>query len=947
MLALKGKKGYLLFPLLILLIGLLVPAVSMSSSRADEPAGWYEQDSGTTAVLAAVAAADTSTAWVVGAEGTILKTTDGGNSWLPQESGTTLHLADICAVDGNIAWVLGVDGGTGDAFIVLRTIDGGEDWETIAEGTGFKLVAIEAVSAEVAWVGGFNGVISRTIDGGDHWSIQNTGTTTIIRDIAALDADNAWAVGGFPDQYSSHGGVILKTTDGGWNWTAQTDPAYWDRAAWVAVEAFDVNNVCVLGYYDYDGGALPIEDFGIFQKSNDGGASWIPGSYRYGFNTGMAISAADASTAWIVGRMDSFFNRNISKSTNRCTTWACQELSDPQVDLYDVSAASSEVAWALGTDGTIVHTVDGGFTQPPPHIDAISPTYCGSESVVDVQVTISGSNFGNIQPMIPAVAFGEWPILGAATWSDTEITFSVSPAMLYQSPPGPYEVTVTGEGGTSNEMIFALVDMPTPIISVITPLTAGVGDEIIISGSDFGEADVSSQVLFDDTYAGYESWSDTSVVCRVPEGIPVSSTIRVATGGGFSNPVSFTLKPHIDAISPTEGTAGTEVTITGSALDSYIGIHRGAVFIDGVELGKDSNAYISIAESQIIFRMPALPAGDKTITVANPGNPGNTSNEVTFTVLPIPAVSAVEPLFTTIGSEVTISGYNFGAEQGGSYVSFGDVQVTDYLSWSDTSIVCRVPAGASSSWGPVTVTTPEGTSYSDGDEIFIEARLRGRVTDAMSGEPIEGIYVCLFYYNQNPTQIVYYDQTDSNGEYLLEGVDPVEYRIGFTDLTGAYQFEFYDEQLEFDLAQPVDLYPSPDMVIDEDMIPILSVASVSPASGVQNTVVSATITGNRFEPGVTARLENAGAGVSITATDIVFVSASQITCSFNLSGAPLGNYDVVVTNPDGSEARLVNGFRVTDMCGQGSGTAVLMLGLAMGLLSLAGSTRLRNRKRRS
>ena len=454
MICLHGKRGYLLLPLLILLIVLLIAGAPMPCYAAEEPAGWYHQDSGTTVHLGAVAAADTATAWVVGMEGTILKTENGGEDWLPQESGTTLHLRDVCAVDGDIVWAVGGDEVIGGAFIVLRTMNGGDDWETIAEGTGFSLAVIEAVSAEVAWVGGYNGVISRTIDGGGHWSIQNTGTTSFITDISAVDENNAWAVGGETDfkSYTS-GGVILKTTDGGWNWTARTD-----ESAWMAVEAVDMNNVWILGLCTFHPGSIVAWTDGTFIKTTDGGASWITTiTHSYGFSTGMAISAADASTAWIVGPMDIFFQRNISKSTNGCTTWACQELSDPQVDLVDVSAASPEVAWAVGIDGTIVHTEDGGFTQPAPHIDAISPDSAKFNGTDDIQITITGSGFGS-EPMIPAVAFGKWPILGVASWSDTEITFSVSWGILYNSPPGQYEVTVTGEGGTSNTALFTILE---------------------------------------------------------------------------------------------------------------------------------------------------------------------------------------------------------------------------------------------------------------------------------------------------------------------------------------------------------------------------------------------------------------------------------------------------------------------------------------------------------
>jgi len=930
--SISGRKGYLLFPLLVFLIGFLIPVASVSYSVAQEPLGWYEQDSGTTVSLTSVAAVDTMTAWAVGAEGTVLKTADGGASWLPQTSGTSLTLEDICAVDANTAWIIGSGGIATREYVVLRTTNGGTTWNTIVSGAGFLLTDITAVDAMTAWVAGAEGIISKTADGGTSWAIQPTGTTHAIRDIKAVDADHLWAVGGTGDPtWYIDGGVILKTDNGGNSWSARTEQYY----LWRAISAADADTAWAVGSHQTFNGFPPMT-VGVCRKTSDGGATWndlIGSSTAYGVD----VEAADALSVWEVGYAG-YGSEPISKTTNGGITWSNPQYYAASI-LNGISAADPDHAWAVGATGTILHTTDGGWTQPAPHIDSISPTYCGSSSVVPVQVTITGANFGDggMYGGSYKIRFGSGIILAPDSWNDTEIVFTLNfySGSPYYGQSGEYEVSVTTDtGGTSNIVFFTLVSTLDPVISSVSPPSGMVEDEITISGINFGEADISSRVIFGATFAEYESWSDTSIVCSVPSGVYGIAPIVVATGGGTSEPVDFTVLPHIDGISPSEGTAGTEVTITGSALT------EGRACIDGVQQDYMQHTYFS--DSEIRFKLPALPAGDKTITVASPVA---SSNGATINILPVPAISGIEPMFTSIGSETTISGYSFGSERGDSYVSFGDVQVSDYLGWSDTSIVCRVPDGVPSSWGSVTVTTPEGTSYEH--DFFVMAKLRGRVTDAISGQPIEGIYVCLFYYNQNPTQIVYYRQTDSNGEYLFETVEPVPYRIGFTDLSGKYQFEFYDEQLEFDLAQSVNLYPSPNMVIDEDLSPLLSISAINPSSGIENTAVGATVSGNLFQPGTTVRLENSATGTSIAATDVAFVSTKQITCNLNLQGAPLGTYDVVVTNPDGKEARLVGGFKVTNICGQGANVAVLMLGLTLGLLSLAGSSRLRKRKKRA
>ena len=123
----------------------------------------------------------------------------------------------------------------------------------------------------------------------------------------------------------------------------------------------------------------------------------------------------------------------------------------------------------------------------------------------------------------------------------------------------------------------------------------------------------------------------------------------------------------------------------------------------------------------------------------------------------------------------------------------------------------------------------------------------------------------------------------------------------------------------------------------------LTVASITPNRGTQHTIFLdiADLSGTNFITAATVRLEK-GAAV-LNAYNVNVVSHTEITCSVSLFGAEPGAYDVVVTNPDGEETRLPAGFTVDPLCGNGSGTALLMLGLTLGLLSLAGTASLRRK----
>jgi hypothetical protein len=89
------------------------------------------------------------------------------------------------------------------------------------------------------------------------------------------------------------------------------------------------------------------------------------------------------------------------------------------------------------------------------------------------------------------------------------------------------------------------------------------------------------------------------------------------------------------------------------------------------------------------------------VTVTNPGTQGGTlTNGYTY-VASAPVLTSLSPSLAVVGAPVTIAGTNFGATQGTSLVSFNGVPAVP-SSWSASSLVVPVPAGATS--GPVIVT---------------------------------------------------------------------------------------------------------------------------------------------------------------------------------------------------------------------------------------------------
>lgn len=77
-----------------------------------------------------------------------------------------------------------------------------------------------------------------------------------------------------------------------------------------------------------------------------------------------------------------------------------------------------------------------------------------------------------------------------------------------------------------------------------------------------------------------------------------------------------------------------------------------------------------------------------------------------------PLITIIWPFGSGAGTEVTISGANFGDTQGTSTVSFGETQADQIQSWSANRIVVKAPAGAAGSTVAVNVTVGGATSNS-------------------------------------------------------------------------------------------------------------------------------------------------------------------------------------------------------------------------------------------
>jgi len=165
-----------------------------------------------------------------------------------------------------------------------------------------------------------------------------------------------------------------------------------------------------------------------------------------------------------------------------------------------------------------------------------------------------------------------------------------------------------------------------------------------------------------------------------------------------SSPTSTT--PTISGFGPTSGPVGTSVTITGTNLTGAT-----AVTFNGTSASFSSNT-----DTQVVATVPSG-ATSGPISGTSPSGTATSAASFTVTTTPpppaAPSISGLSPTSGRAGTAVTITGTNL---TGATRVSFNGKLTSFSVDGAGTHVSTSVPKGAKS--GPVTVTTPSGTSNS-------------------------------------------------------------------------------------------------------------------------------------------------------------------------------------------------------------------------------------------
>ncbi len=379
---------------------------------------WVSQSTGISNSLRSVSFVDSNNGIVVGLDGVILKTSNGGSTWVTESSGVTSDLYSIDLITSNIGFAAGNN-------IILKTTNGGSTWTPSYTGTS-ELLTISFSDTNNGIAEG-NNISLRTTDGGNTWvSSPLSGQAPLIYGVSMANANAAAAVG--YNHIGTRGGVpyLFQSSDGGNSWSGE--------------ETWDQSDILYYGVsMKGTSGGFAVGAGGRILTLTSTGYSGVEQSSITSNNL-YAVSDVDGKSAAAVGA-----GGIIETTSDGGSTWRKQG-SGVTVNLYGVDFVDGSTGWAVGDSGTIIKTSSG--SQAPSLVvynDALSSPWTDASWGSTVTYGSTDQSYGGSSNSIKVDAsawgalsmhYGSWGSAGIDPSKYINLNFaaySSSPITLYIS----------------------------------------------------------------------------------------------------------------------------------------------------------------------------------------------------------------------------------------------------------------------------------------------------------------------------------------------------------------------------------------------------------------------------------------------------------------------------------------------------------------------------------
>jgi IPT/TIG domain-containing protein len=335
------------------------------------------------------------------------------------------------------------------------------------------------------------------------------------------------------------------------------------------------------------------------------------------------------------------------------------------------------------TNSVSTGTSSTSFTVLP-KFSSFSP----ASGTAGTSVTIAGSGFAGATH----VAFN-----GIAATFTVNSAIQITAAVPSGATTGKISVT-TPAGTAISTTSFTVTSTITPTVTSFTPTSGTVGASVTVTGTGFTGA---TAVAFNGTKAaGFTVSSDTTLSAKVPSGATSGKISVTNTVGTGTSSTSFTVLMSISSFSPTSGSMGTAVTITGNGF-------TGATSLAFDHLSTTS--FTVVSNTQITTTVPGGADSGK-INVTNGGVTAFSSGSFTVNSSAAPTISSFTPASGPTGTVVTVTGTNFTGITGVAFNGTAVGLFPNFTPISDTQFMATVPGAASN--GPIKVTNTLGSATS-------------------------------------------------------------------------------------------------------------------------------------------------------------------------------------------------------------------------------------------
>ncbi len=350
-------------------------------------------------------------------------------------------------------------------------------WQLLSHtipSNAFWYIGFEFINNDTGFIADTEGRIFRTTNGGANWLEVAHNSTPIFADISFGDQSKGYVAGS--------NNIIMITNDGGATWTTEILDAG-PSEGYTSVHAFDANLAFVSGTVNT-------------WKTTDGGANWTHAANQ---NAGNSVYFASNMIGYGCG------GNLITKSTDQGNSWTVVHTTTGNDYLWRVRFINTMEGIAVGDNGTILKTIDGGASwQSKP-----SGT---TERLYDIEY-ITGTILyaaGQGNTVIKSVDGGE-------TWHDDPV--NVSNETFYKITTKPNGETYINSLGS----IIHVDSCGSPTLSV-NPFGL---DSICFNEDPVNLPNVSPS---------YASWSGNGIVGNQfdPDGLATGTYVLVATTPGNS-----------------------------------------------------------------------------------------------------------------------------------------------------------------------------------------------------------------------------------------------------------------------------------------------------------------------------------------------------------------------------------------------------------------------------